>query len=869
MEFLRSVLSDQKHVKRNAGIQILMATLTFMLLIRAYPLQIVQSHEISKQQAVRPAQMDTLTGDAFTAQDKKLQTVYFSQEHLYRIVLYLNCTIPEREPIIAKEVQDDEERVLIRQAVVFRLYDADFSCIYEEKYSCRKIAKDGYMSVSVDMDVDTQQAYYYELLVPSGCGVYIELPTADRGALDQPENSTLYIDGIINDEVCLIADFDYARPLTVWGVLLYDTVIIAVSAALYVLVMLGIGYWDWRFSAYSGVMDKCVRIMASVLACAAAVFLFWFCVAQNKFGGAAWDRLFYTAAIVVGLLWIAGALWLPLWYPKKQKRAPVPAERRFSFIWRNYIQTVSFGFLFYALCQYVNAQREYHHTVNTRWMLIFLAIAFLMMLSEKQFLNLLSAVWLIAGAVCSAVYCGSVTGGENALTIARLTCGAVVVWGLLLLNILLQLRIKRNTWAAVRETVLTHRPQAVYAALWVVFILLMWSWRYEKVWVFTAVLPFLAMAFFRFTPAAKSRFLKNFTNGILLSFGLVVLFCLHHRPYHYWMRYGGMFHTVACTGMYLAVVLGAAVGKFYGRLRDKEYMLRRCFYELSLSACVIGFIILTMARTAFVTLALTVIMVAALAAVTYRKTPARVVRELGMLAGAAVVCFPVIFTAVRMVPAAADDPIRYDIEFQDDSLMIQRGDPIDSEQYMTIERFFSVFFGRFAHESDDAEALNRTEKTVEGEGLLAYTGNDFAGMEVYRAAEDEGDTVSEGAGRDISNGRFEIFKTYFKALGLKGHPGMGPPDARGEDLAHAHNSYLQVAYNFGMIAGVVFLSICALALWSSARLVVTQGRQYSIYMVPYALVVVFGTVSLTEWAFHPCIPAGFCFLILQVILMRQ
>ena len=100
----------------------------------------------------------------------------------------------------------------------------------------------------------------------------------------------------------------------------------------------------------------------------------------------------------------------------------------------------------------------------------------------------------------------------------------------------------------------------------------MYAYRYEKVWVFTATLPFAAFLFSPNTLASNCRFLKNFSNGILLSFALVTFFCLAHRPHHYWMlyRYGGIFHTVACTGMYLAVVFGTALAKLYGKLKDTE-----------------------------------------------------------------------------------------------------------------------------------------------------------------------------------------------------------------------------------------------------------------------------------------------------------
>ena len=41
------------------------------------------------------------------------------------------------------------------------------------------------------------------------------------------------------------------------------------------------------------------------------------------------------------------------------------------------------------------------------------------------------------------------------------------------------------------------------------------------------------------------------------------------------------------------------------------------------------------------------------------------------------------------------------------------------------------------------------------------------------------------------------------------------------------------------------------------------------FIIPFALVVVFGFESLTEWAYHPCISPGFSFILMQVVLMRD
>jgi len=406
----------------------------------------------------------------------------------------------------------------------------------------------------------------------------------------------------------------------------------------------------------------------------------------------------------------------------------------------------------------------------------------------------------------------------------------------------------------------------------------MYLYQLEKIWVYTATLPFVKMFFLRFMTARKSRFLKNFANGILLSFGLVALFCFIHRPHHYWMlyRYGGIFHTVACTGMYLAVVFGAAAGKLFGTLKDRENMVLCCPFECFLVSVVAGYIFLTMSRTAYLSAFVTAALVAALAAFAFHKLPSNVWKEIGILSLMALLCFPLVFTAVRMIPAVVNEPIRYDLEHQDRGFMVYRGDPIDSDKYMTVPRFFSTLFGRFQKEeavTEEEEADGEASGVGVQEEYLVYVGTDSEGMDIRPAAGggdgggDEDDGEQEEEQNDVSNGRFAIFIDYVKALSFEGHEKMALVNEEGKEHVHAHNSYLQVAYNFGMIAGVVFLVICAISLWCSIRLAMTQGEQFGIYIVPFALVIVFGLISVTEWAFHPCIPAGFCFLLMQPLLI--
>lgn len=814
------------HVRRNTIIQIVISTLAFILLCRVWPCGMVQRHTQSVQQAFSSTK--NLPGDNFTGNDKKLQTVRFSKEHLYQVMVYLSCE---------KDYDANNDYVL------FRLYDDSFSCIYEETQGFGLLEKRGGFLATPDMDVDTDRDYYYEVIIPEEVTGSLTLPVADRGALKQYENTILYVDGIYREDISLVADFDYTKPLTVFHIIGYDLLILVMAILCYV----GIIWLLYYFEDYLDDASFYGKRAATGLVVLAALGFFIYAVILNGFGGEAADRFIYGAASLGVVLWFFCVVWMP---GREKRPSKLRADRQISLIWRNYIQTVSFGLLFYALCQYVNADREYYHYVNTRWMLIFLGIAFLMIQTEKELVNYMSGIWLIIGLLGSAIYCHGIE-GEQELYLARLASAVTVVWGLVIINTVRQ--VKKDFWKTI------YWP---FFAVWLVFVVFMYSNRFDKVWVFAATLPFLTLLFKNLSAAGKSRLLKNFTNGILLSFGLVMLFCLMHRPYHYWMRYryNGIFHTVACTGMYLVLVSGAIIGKLFGKWEREKELIQTGKTELFLLSAVVSNIFLSMSRTAILTLCVNIFMIVILTAVTFKKEIRRVFREICILGIILVVSFPLMYSVIRVVPAVVNEPIRYELEPQDRSYMIYEGDKVDSDKYMTIRRYFSVFFGRFQSESTDARNITEQEND---NTLLAYIGKESLPIS-YPSAEEESDTSESQM--DMSNGRFEIYQDYISRLTLKGHEKM---ILEGKDYAHAHNSYIQVAYDFGLIAGIAFCILCAITLWRATMLAYHYGRKYSIYFVPFSVVVVFGFASLTEWVFHPCIPLGFAFLFLNMLLIQK
>ena len=115
---------------------------------------------------------------------------------------------------------------------------------------------------------------------------------------------------------------------------------------------------------------------------------------------------------------------------------------------------------------------------------------------------------------------------------------------------------------------------------------------------------------------------------------------------------------------------------------------------------------------------------------------------------------------------------------------------------------------------------------------------------------------------DISNGRFEIFDLYYKNLNLTGHDSMLVEDVDEQiTLYHAHNSYLQVAHDHGIVTGILFLLTVAGGLVQGALYYKRNCKTVDFAIFPITVVLAFMIAGMTEWIFHPSIPIGFAFLI--------
>ena len=113
----------------------------------------------------------------------------------------------------------------------------------------------------------------------------------------------------------------------------------------------------------------------------------------------------------------------------------------------------------------------------------------------------------------------------------------------------------------------------------------------------------------------------------------------------------------------------------------------------------------------------------------------------------------------------------------------------------------------------------------------------------------------EGQAQDYSNGRLTIYRLYLSQLNLTGHEQMGLTAPDGEEIPHAHNVFLQVSHDFGMIAGLAFVVFLFLT-GIRAGLYYKRKHSFERYtLLPLAILVTFVTAGMVEWVFQVCHPA--------------
>lgn len=745
-----------------------------------------------------------------------------------------------------------------------RLFDEGQVMIAEEEVPIEQEKLPGY--VSVLMDVDTEVGKVYHLSV-QGEDSAVFLACEPVSMADMPYAGTMYYADSSVDGMNLAADYDYSVHLRKGKVALAGGGTVLLAAALIALCRL---YYRKRKRDKLVTVEQIVKAVGNPLTAVFTVFCLA-AVLMGVCGHYVLDNTFFFVSVVL--------LSIILFYGINHNRdgqKPVLTAEYIRSHFQDLLQSVCIAGAIGGCCEYMAGLYDIHHAMAERKEMIWFALAVIAMFKWKEIFNLYNLVYVVLAGVAGSFYYRNEVAllAEKTIKESEIDWNIQVIRHTVIIAILLGLILIRTVIGLVRKKL--AKPAWGYAALLLAFFAAIIVFRNGRWWTVVLAVSFTLFYLNYGMWEHKDRLLVNVCRGIILQFLLATGYALLHRPYTTYRtaRYPHIFHTVTTTAAYLTAVECAAIVILLCKCR-KSRKLGGIWKELVLFGVVSAYMLFTMARTGFMAVGVTLIFALVMMSAGKGKEKLfNIGKSLLAMAAAVAVCFPVTFTVQRTVPALVSEPYMFEYEnFTDPTL---RGRKLDSIEFMRVGRFIDLFaekifnipvgtfdpYGEIEYKRTHDEFGNKTEVSANGFDFVDMKQQEelFASTDYVPEAEVEQE-------EDYTNGRLDIFRSYIEQLNMTGHEEMGAILKNGEVATHAHNIYLQVAYDHGIPTGILFVLtglgtfVCACIYYHKKKDIITYAA------MPAVVTVAVATAGMVEWIFHLSHPCGLILLLVVTPLL--
>lgn len=820
----------KKIVYKSKAIQTVILIVAACLLISLWPLRIWRETVTSAVSLATGAMTGVIDNEKTV-----LQGIVAQYDHMDTIDVYL-----------------DENSV--GDTFYLRILDEQWQSVCEEKTKIDAAGLPGFQQVMIDIDMEVGKMYY---VILQGDDSEIFAGYEQVPLTDMPYLGTMYYADDTQDGMSLVANYNYSIPLRKTWVFVLGGLIAASAALLCLAVRLYYRKKEDKLitveKVFKSVMNPIVAV--GTLFCLGAVL---FGVCGNYF----LDNTVYVISVAL--------LSLVLFYGINHSRDGQEAVLTFAYIKTHIgdlIQSVAIAGALAGCCEYMSGLYDIHHTVAERKEMLWFAVAVIAMFKWKEIVNLYNAVYLAGAGIFGYYYFKThVTPEMDELAVGALkhTVWIAILLGLIVIRTVIGLCRKKADGGHGSNPVKMARPAYLYAGLLGLFFAMIIIFRNGRWWGVAMAAAFTLFYLNYGMWEHKSRLLVNVARGVIFQFAWSTVYCLLHRPYVTFRnaRYTHIFHTVTITAAYLTIVECAAAVILFDKLR-RSRKIRDCFKELILFGVVSSYMLFTMSRTAFFAVGVAVLF--ALIIMAGGKGKERFLsfaKNLGLAAGAVVICLPMTFSVQRTLPILVSDPFLYEIEYSmycpED---VMRGRNLDSKNFMRVGRFIDVFaekifgipegtfdiYGEIAEYERNHQNRNTAKQTQESreEGRLLASASDVQIEMPEDIPEDN----------DYTNGRLDIFKSYIEQLNMTGHEEMGAVLKNGEIATHAHNIYLQVAYDHGIFVGILFVIVGFATFIKSCLYYHKKKDKITYAALPAVVSAAFAVAGMVEWIFslsNPC-----------------
>lgn len=338
--------------------------------------------------------------------------------------------------------------------------------------------------------------------------------------------------------------------------------------------------------------------------------------------------------------------------------------------------------------------------------------------------------------------------------------------------------------------------------------------------------------------------LNSMVNGIILWFCFQQIIAFGFRPYDY-IRYRGMYSGETQNGMHYMYVFTALCLKYVILLKKECNKLSKTLCFVMITA-LFSFTLFSGTKSALLGEFVVLLMVAIIMLVTKVDIWYRLAGKAVLFAICFVVMVPAVYVTVRYLPTILHHPVWFEGEYEE-GRSVCSFDNWDSPKYITFQQATESNIGRITtlFGLDYKEISNWVEThfgAIRAEA--AELGEPGSSPENPYAL-----TSEEYSGPDIA--RMTIWKWYAARLNLYGHAGGGFWYDKGTYFEQAHNMLLQMAYDYGIPAGILFLLICVYSLLSILRYHEWEDIMMRVFLLPvfvfgmFDMVLVYGEMSVS------------------------
>lgn len=562
---------------------------------------------------------------------------------------------------------------------------------------------------------------------------------------------------------------------------------------------------------------------------------------------------------------------------------------------RNVLMMIAISYAIGFGVEYMNALYTIYQTLAERKELIALICVIILTFSAAEVFNLYNLVYMIIAIVAGRRYyvLNAVADTEKEYDLknqALLYAVIIVILGGMILLNLVRLIVKAiQSRQQGKKIGLTISPAGYVTIILFAALIIMRNTRW---WGVVLAITFSVFYIRFFVWKDREKWTGILAGGMILNFLSSVIYCLLYRYYQSYKesRFGFTFHTVTVTAEYLTAMEIMALILLLMKLKKVQKGMKAAekfriiWKEWILFGIVSAYVLFTVSRTAFLAIAAAGVVV--LIIYSSFKT---VFRNIVTIVSAVIICFPAIFTFQRLIPVMVGHPVYYDVEER--TAFTTGGTNWDNTYLMYIERYCRVFGYKILGLDEGTNIYHEDRNNYDENGIVIYTDN---GVYVYPTdrywdetsvlsdeeivgyignqnvldssymiassgiptdllivlASDVDDVTDESAVEEYANGRFDIFRAYIEQLNMMGHDEMGAELYTGEIAVHAHNIYLQVAYDHGIPVGIIFAIWVLCVIISGIWYIIKCYNEQSVAGLPFGVMIGFAVAGLTEWLFQ-------------------